>query len=270
MPLAPDTQVRNFFIVGVAKCGTSALHEYLRRHPKIAMSAPKETHYFESHGTGSFDDYFEFTDKTEIKGEASPQYFIKPDAARRIKDYDPESKIIIITRNPISRAYSHYTYLFANFKERRPFIEVIKDDYDKYKSRDVQSASFYTIYNNCIWSGMYHEFIPMWEEMFGTENVLVLSFEDFFSNVEEKIQDVFRFLEVDEVKIGGVGIVNRTKSVRHLLLHRLTFSPIIRTLRRLPYRMKVPFIQMIVSDDPPPPMNKKEMQMLEGIFGNLD
>ena len=36
----------NFFIIGAPKCGTTALSEYLRSHPSVLISEPKEPHYF--------------------------------------------------------------------------------------------------------------------------------------------------------------------------------------------------------------------------------
>ena len=36
----------NLFIVGFAKCGTTALHEYLSTHPNVHPSFPKEPHFF--------------------------------------------------------------------------------------------------------------------------------------------------------------------------------------------------------------------------------
>ena len=90
VPRRPD-----FFILGAPKCGTTALSEYLRRHPRVFVSRPKEPHYF----CADFDYYYAPGQRTEehylrlfaeadeghlAVGEASVWYLYSEDAARNI------------------------------------------------------------------------------------------------------------------------------------------------------------------------------------------
>jgi hypothetical protein len=81
----------NFFIVGAPKCGTTSLSEYLRSHPNVFMSSPKEPHFFATdlyprnpEGIDSVAAYLQlFTDardQHQVVGEASASYMFS-DAA---------------------------------------------------------------------------------------------------------------------------------------------------------------------------------------------
>ena len=111
------------FIVGAPKAGTTSLHYYLNEHPEILMSSVKEPDFFLEkeiddiglyYGTTRIetsDKYHNlFSDKKdeEIFGESSVSYLYYPEVPKRIKEYNTEAKIIIMLRNPVDRAFSHY------------------------------------------------------------------------------------------------------------------------------------------------------------------
>ena len=100
-----------FFIVGAPCCGTTAMSRYLRQHPNICFSTPKETHFFLSPSSGRpvqeigaefFESYFP-PRKTEqwMLGEGSASYFYAPDAIHRILEVFPRAKFVAMVRNPV-------------------------------------------------------------------------------------------------------------------------------------------------------------------------
>src|SRR6185312_16840962 len=99
----------NFFIIGAPKCGTTALSEYLRRHPNIGFSEQKEPHYFNddfsSRHIYSLDEYMKCfasnsADKVAI-GEASVFYLSSRSAVRNILQHMPDAKFIVMLRDPV-------------------------------------------------------------------------------------------------------------------------------------------------------------------------
>jgi hypothetical protein len=108
--------VPNFFIVGSAKCGTTALFEYLTRHPKVFMPAMKEPKYFCSDlktygGTRTYEDYmalFAAAPADSLTGEASTLYVYSKVAIERIMARNPNAKIIMMLRYPVDAAHSLY------------------------------------------------------------------------------------------------------------------------------------------------------------------
>ena len=121
----------DFFILGAPKCGTTALSEYLRRHPRVFVSRPKEPHYF----CDDFDYYYAPGQRTEehylrlfaeagdshlAVGEASVWYLYSEAAARNIMDFDPAARIIVMVRNPVELVPSLHSQLRYMLDEDEP------------------------------------------------------------------------------------------------------------------------------------------------------
>jgi hypothetical protein len=110
----------NFFIVGAPKCGTTALYEYVRRHPNIFMSPVKEPHFF-AKDLGQYplvktlDDYMKLFAESAPEhvrvGEASVYYLRSSEAISNIHDFNPAAKIIAMFRNPVDMVYSLHSQL---------------------------------------------------------------------------------------------------------------------------------------------------------------
>ena len=108
----------NFFIVGAPKCGTTALYEYLRPHPRIFFSRVKEPHFFAA-DMGAYptvktlEDYTRlFAESTEEHvrvGEASVHYLRSSVAIRNISEFSPGARIIAMLRNPVDMVYSFHS-----------------------------------------------------------------------------------------------------------------------------------------------------------------
>src|SRR6185369_8360971 len=124
------SQLPNFFLIGAAKAGTTALYNCVNQHPEIFMSPVKEPHYFTFEGEipvfeGPGGDYFprvaihrpidyislfSGASNQKVIGEASTTYLSSPVAAFRIKKSAPEAKIVALLRQPADRAYSQYNF----------------------------------------------------------------------------------------------------------------------------------------------------------------
>lgn len=109
----------NFLILGAAKCGTTTLYAWFRRHPEIGMPEVKEPRFFahddlyegEASGKGWpwYASLFEGMEERKAIGEASPRYAIRgvyPQAADRINRDLPDAKLIYIVRHPLRRIES--------------------------------------------------------------------------------------------------------------------------------------------------------------------
>ena len=148
----------NFFIVGAPRSGTTFLHNYLKQIPKVYMCPVKEPNFFavsinpKLKLTKPIRDKKKYLNlfknvKNEIAiGDASPTYLWDPKAAKLIHEQIPHAKIIMILRDPISRAFSHYLMGLGIGNETLPFREAmenaLKSDND-YSNRIVM-AGFYS------------------------------------------------------------------------------------------------------------------------------
>lgn len=110
----------NFFIVGAAKAGTTALSTYLREHPRVFFSQPKEPHFFATDFPGlqvvsderAYLALFEGADDRHLAvGEASTSSMYSTEAIARIRQFDPDARIIVLLRNPVDLVHAAHAQL---------------------------------------------------------------------------------------------------------------------------------------------------------------
>ena len=138
----------DLFIVGAFKAGTTAMYEYLRVHPQVFMSVPKEPMYFGADLTPRYrrmtdDEYLAlFTDATpdQRAGEASPWYLYSKDAPREIFDFAPSAQAIVLLRNPVDVMYAQHSQLVFNRREDIvDFGEALAAEDDRLAGRRIPS-----------------------------------------------------------------------------------------------------------------------------------
>ncbi|MEE2953720.1 MAG: sulfotransferase [Bacteroidota bacterium] len=195
----------DFFIVGAPKAGTTSLFNYLNRHPDINMCSVKEPNYFTYQEILNQKLYYERTGlintlekyhslfplklNSKKSGEGSVSYLFYSGTAKKIYNYNPYAKIIIMLRDPIQRAFSHYLMDYRLGYISEPFNSIIK------KESKHQDLELY--YQQYIHLGLYYEQVKRYIDVFGIENVLIINYSDFQNNTQEIIKQVFGFLNVD-------------------------------------------------------------------------
>ena len=231
----------DFFMIGAAKSGTSALWHHLREHPEIYMSPRKQTRFFvfdvedpSFHGPAPKDlqrpyaianlqDYLTLFDGVREEtavGEASWTYLYRPEAAGRIREYVPEARLIVILRNPADRAYSHYSQNLQDGREAlADFSRALA--LEEARIRDNWWPEFHYVR-----MGLYCAQLKRYFEIFDRDQIKVFLHEDFNSDPYGLLRDTFEFLGVDETFTPHAAIrsnpsgVPKSKSL-HALLRRL-------------------------------------------------
>ncbi|WP_019864404.1 sulfotransferase domain-containing protein [Methylovulum miyakonense] len=193
----------NFLIAGAQKAGTTALHAYLKLHPEICMAIPKEVHFFdnESFFTQNTVDYslyhraFSPNPTHTLLGECTPIYMYWQNAPKRIWQYNPAMKIILILRNPIERAFSHWNMEFSKNKERLSFWEAIYNE----QRRCQEALPFQHRVYSYIDRGFYSKQLQKMWRYFPKANTLVLRHEDLKTSPQKTLDEVFGFLGVEKL-----------------------------------------------------------------------
>ena len=230
----------NFLIVGTAKAGTTALHTYLQQHPQIYMTPDKETNFFAFEGEnidfqGIGDEAlkeFSITDLATYQkqfigvtnesaiGEACPLYLYHPEAAKKIHDYIPNCRLIIILRNPVDRAYANFLHLIRDNRELFP-------NFDRALKAEQQR-----IENNWEWFwhytqvGYYSKQIQRYYDLFDRNQIAIYLYEDLVKSPINLLQNIFRFLEVDNNFIPDLSLrPNKSGMPKNKLLHQLLMKP---------------------------------------------
>lgn len=188
----------DFVIGGAQKSGTSALYSYLKEHPQIFMPDIKELHFFDlaySHKRVSCDkylSYFHGFEREQVIGEATPIYMYWSPCAERIQKYNPNMKWIVILRNPIERAFSHWNMEFSKRNDTNQFFESLLIEIHRLKK-------FPTLQNRVISyisRGYYSNQIQNLWNLFGEKNVCILRYDDLLNGHDLTLKKVFNFLEV--------------------------------------------------------------------------
>jgi Sulfotransferase family len=226
----------NFFVVGTFKGGTTSIHRYLSQHPDIFMPELKEPRYFAydaddaehrsadelRYPVRSEDAYLELFKEVSghrAIGEASPVYLDSAIAAARIANFNPDAKVIISLRDPISRAHSGYQMWIRSGRETRGVTEAMRPG-----ERWVEGS-------------MYAEKLRRYYLHFPKNQIKILLFENLVSNTGKVIADLFEFLDVapnyaaNTSKAFNPGGLPRSRAIQYVM-HRAKYlarqNPIIK------------------------------------------
>ena len=213
----------NFLIAGVQKGGTTALDYYLRQHPEVCMAIKKEVHFFDNEKLFSNDkqpDYsiyhrnFNCNKNQRLLGESTPIYSYWKPASKRIFEYNKKMKIIVLLRNPIERAFSHWNketinyHSYANKQteavETLSFYNALINE----KSRTLEALPMQHRYYSYVDRGLYSQQIENILRYFSRNQLLILKSEWLRHDAENTLNKVYDFLQIShqslpKAPIGG-------------------------------------------------------------------
>lgn len=207
-----NPQKPNLFILGVAKSGTTTLADSLRHHPDIFITPWKEPTFFSSdinYARGMkwyLDNFFPKSDGYRYRGDASPSYlYFSEKVSRRIQtEMSGENlKFIIVFRNPIDRAYSHYWHnVNRGLHEKLTFEDALKAEEGRLKSQNRELNDLGRIRYAYISAGLYVRQLRIFWDIFPKDNFLLLLNEDLRqTSYHQTIQAIQTFLQVPIVQI---------------------------------------------------------------------
>ncbi len=206
----------DFVIIGGQRCGTTSLYNYLVQHPGVDPAFMKETHFFDTHyhkGTNWYRAFFPLEGERApatapstrdgerpLTGESSPYYLFYPHAPGRLLRTIPQARLIALLRNPVERAYSHYHHEVDMGLEDLSFEAALERE-DRELPREAEKVlkdetyrSFFYQNYTYLSRGIYVDQLERWMGLFGSEQILVLKSEDFYSDPAATLRQVCEFL----------------------------------------------------------------------------
>ena len=206
----------DFLILGAQKAGTTSLHRYLELHPAMLAPSVKEVHFFDVQwwrGQRYYRAHFPTTlariarrlsrGQRAITGEASPYYLAHPQVPRRVHSVCPRIPMIVILRDPIERAHSHYLHncrigaesctTFAEALDREP--ERLAGELER-MSADERYESFAHRHHSYVLRGQYAAQLRAWFDVFPREQILVLENEALARDPAGVYRRVLDFLQL--------------------------------------------------------------------------
>jgi len=204
----------DFFVLGAAKCGTTSLHTWLDRHPDILMSDPKEPFFFEAeYEMGReyyWETYFQHWQGQPLTGDARHRNLYFPYIPERIKEFNPSARFILLLREPVARAHSHWWHWHRRGMDSLDFRAAVEADLKRIESgigvRTTEEIAEYTRkldaagmgpYRTYMDSGYYAEQIERYLAIFPKECFKIVFFENLIRNPKLHVEDILRFLGAD-------------------------------------------------------------------------
>lgn len=233
--LAPD-----FFVIGAYRSGTTSLYRYLRQHPQIFLPLEKEPNFYAVDGNPDaspvlqsraittrvgYDKLYRAAEPGQSRGDISPEYLRNPAAAARIHRDHPDTKLVAILRNPVERAWSDFLLHRRDGNEPYDTLGDALAEQVERQAGDDHRAGHY------VDSGMYHEQLQRYLELFDAKQLLVVLYDDLVADRHAMLVRVFghigvdaAFRTIDEAAINASG-VPKNKLVALALRSRAKLRP---------------------------------------------
>jgi hypothetical protein len=225
----------SFFIVGAPKCGTTALSEYLRLHPGVFLSTPKEPNFFASDLPGLLridtlerylDIFAHAPSSARIAGEASAIYLYSAAALPAIRNFDPDARILAMLRNPIELAHALHSQLLYNRTED-------ESDFEAAWSLQAERAGGRRIPPLCREPALlqYRKVALLGEQVerlvriFPSNQIKLVFHEDLLRSPRQVYLEVLDFIGVPDDDRVDFPLINANRSIRVQWLARITQHP---------------------------------------------
>lgn len=191
-------RVPEIFIIGTMKGGTTILFDYISSHPRVVPCASKEVHYFSLHINKGLDWYLEqFPERPQdvLSIDASPTYFDVTNTYTipvLLHNTAPESKLILIVRDPIERAISHFAHL-RQISHRDKLKDVDVNDFfsTPIERCFAQDSDYGFLLGQILNFSLYYRKYLSYIHIFGRRKILVIKNEDLRVRPKDVMCQVF-------------------------------------------------------------------------------
>lgn len=187
----------DFIIAGVQKAGTTALFDHLGDVPGIALSTTKEVHFFDDETVdwtrpdyGAYHAHFAPA-AGAVMGEATPIYLYWPQSLERIAAYNPAMRLIVMLRDPVERAWSHWRMETSRGAEHAPFAWCVRQG--RQRLFDSQPWGHHREFSY-VERGFYGEQFERLYGLFHRDQILALKADDLRTDPNRVLGAVCAFL----------------------------------------------------------------------------
>lgn len=202
----------SFIILGGFKCATTSLYNYITAHPQVFPSLEKELDFFDRDYSQGLDWYLAHFPALPqgpahpavfLTGEATPNYLYHPEAPERIHRHFPAMKLIVVLRNPVERALSHYYFLPQNDRALSAFERVVMREQGRLQAALEKNPTPDEALRRCpyLGNGLYALHLQRWLRFFPPEQLLILPMENLAMRPAETVKTSFDFLEIPNYRL---------------------------------------------------------------------
>lgn len=217
----------DFIIAGAPKCGTTALYCYVLSHPQVVGPSKREIGFFSENFERGLNWYRacfplrtiqswrgKYPESRIVAGEHTPSYIMHPLAVERIAATLPHVRLIILLRDPVDRAYSHYQHEFRCGHENLSFRDAIEseprrtaNEVDRMRSEPGYRSPEY-VRHAYLDQGKYRPKLETLFRYFDRNQVMIIRSETLFERTQKVLDDVLTFLSLDSFRLAEVERIN--------------------------------------------------------------
>lgn len=226
----------NLMIIGTQKAGTTSLFNYLKQHPDLYFSRVKELTYFVDNncyerGEKYFNSFFSGHKNEKVIATSYVHMLPCDYCPERVKNYNPDTKFIIMVRDPIERAYSAFYYALRNgWENENENFDSVYTLEEKRLQGNLTERYDLAYFSN----GLYYKHLLNWYSYFPKENFLILLDLDLYKEPENTFRRIFQFLNIDpDYKIDTAKKYNTAGATRFKALQNLMINKDSKFLRKL-------------------------------------
>lgn len=216
----------DFVIIGAARSGTTFLLGHLNAHPNV-LQGPREAHFFDSHRYAYGTDWYRLRFPTHaqreravtsglwpvLSGESSPSYLADARVPPRLAAALPDARLIVLLRDPVARAASHWAWCLRQCGETRSLAEAVAAELGPPGDEGGIRFPAHRRGNDplIVRRGLYQEQLERWVAQVGRDRLLVLRSEHLFAEPLEAMRSVWDYLELPAQPALGRVMRNRNK-----------------------------------------------------------
>jgi hypothetical protein len=207
-------------IIGAMKSGTSSLHYYLTQHPQVIAPLRKEVHYFDlnfARGESWYRANFGREGQGGLNIDSSPYYLFHPRVPQRAHALVPDARLIVMLRDPVRRAYSHYWHARDKGRELLSFEDAIAAesdridrDHERLLRGEIERSEAHQFFSYLA-RGRYAEQLERWLRVYPREQLLVLRFEELAKEPLPVLNSSLRFIGLPELDVAKLEARNTRK-----------------------------------------------------------
>jgi hypothetical protein len=237
------------FIIGAQKAGTTSVYDWLGQHPELeAPEHIKDYHFFLDNplfkkGIKHLEKQYKFDNKVKLHCAVNYLYFSKI-VPERIYNYNPEAKIIVCLREPVSRAISAYKYFTRTLRENNDFSEALRlEQQNRLKGTTKEGNNTYMSHGN------YADQINDYIQYFPNSKIYYLIFEELIDSGKQVniMSDLCEFLGVSRDFAFNFTHLNASTQPRSKIINYLIRKPVFTRVFRylIPFRVRKRIIKKI-------------------------
>jgi hypothetical protein len=220
-PTANRRGLPDYLVIGAQRCGTTSLQNLIASHPDVTPPLwRKGIHYFDTEyhrGSPWYRSQFPVARPGRMTGEGSPYYLFHPLVAERIADLVPRAKLLVLLRDPIERAISHYKHELRRGFETLDIVTAMRAESERLEGEEAKmraDPAYYSFAHQHFSyqaRGDYAGQLARYLALFPKRQMLVLQSESYWSDPKTTWDEVLQFLELPDWKPAAFPHLNATR-----------------------------------------------------------